>query len=474
MKKFIFLFTLVFISLNYIGQNNYRITFDKLSNKVQYFKSIWVNGELKEAPVKSIRLQQNDIVQIEINNVNPFTFSTEVYMGTTEVSSNNSSPIGTIIAGFSGFGGPALSILTSLASNPPDQIFATRGEQGPIQLQRETLSNSIQHNYENLISMLALYQLYNQQVKVKYSKILSQDQIIDRLDSLNQILDFSELQVKYDQVLSEQEKIANLKESLSIPEDDDIWSDLKFIEDKFAAFQHVYLDEEGNLKSIDLNSDLFDVETEDFTVRHTFSAEGSSSYGNFATNDFFMVFSEIKGEDSEFYPIDFVKKISIPIQQPKEPYWILSAQNFYPIGGVSNYDIKVVYSDYFEGDSIQIQQINQSGGLFSLGTMLGYDFETVNALIPSVIFGAAITGVNKSQDNWALSLALGGGLSFRKFPYLSLNGGIGMTQTKVLKNDYYTNRPFLAPENANDYNGYETIFRNKFKPSFFFGIGLRL
>jgi hypothetical protein len=73
-----------------------------------------------------------------------------------------------------------------------------------------------------------------------------------------------------------------------------------------------------------------------------------------------------------------------------------------------------------------------------------------------------------------LSLALGGGLTFRKFPYLSVNGGVSLTQTKVLKQEYFVNRAFIAPENANAYNSYEGLFTTQMKPSFFFGIGFRL
>ena len=475
MKNLSILLVILFASLNLVGQINYRISYDKLTDKLSYFKSAWVNGELNETPIKSIRLQQNDIVQIEIINANPFAFSTEVYLSTTEVSSSNASPLGTILAGFSGFGGPALRILTSLASSPPDPVYATRGEQDPIQLQRQELSTSIQHIYQEMTDMLGLYQTYDQHVKVKFSKNLSQDQIINQLDSLNQVLDFSGLQEKYDNILAEQEKLVALKESLVIPEDDQIWSDLQFIEEKLAALQKLYVDDEGNLSTVDLNKDLIDVEIADFAVLHTFTATSVSNYGNlYASNEFIMVFSEIKGDDPELYPIDFVKKISIPIQQPKAPYWLLSAQNFYPIGGVNTYDVQVVYSDYFDGDSLLIQQTNQSGGRLSLGTMLAYDFETEKILIPSILFGAAISGINKSQDNWALSLALGGGLSFNKFPYLSVNGGVGLTQIKQLKNEYYINRSFLAPEGANEYNNYESLFATKLKPSLLFGVAIRL
>lgn len=434
-----------------------------------------MNGEQTETQVKTIRLQQNDVVQFVVENVNPFTFATEVYLGSTEVSSQNSSPIATIMAGFSAFGGPAMSLLTSLASSPPDPVNAIRGEQDPMELKREEMSVSLMMIYKDLTEILGMYHSYDQQMKVKFSKSLSQDQILMKLDSLNQVNDFSSLKEKYDHMLAEQEKLEANKASVKLSEDDVILNDIQFIENKISAFQSAYLDDEGNLKTIDISTDLFDIEISDFSILHTFTAKSINEYGSLlASNEFFMVFSEIKGDDPELYPIDYVKKVSVPVQQPKAPYWLLTAQQIYPLGGGNNYNVQVVYDDYFLGDSILVQQSNQEGGLLSFGTMLGYDFENESQLVPSVLLGAAISGVNKPQDNWVLSIALGGGLTFRKFPYLSVNGGISLTQTKVLKQEYFVNRPFIAPDNSNEYNSYEGLFTTQMKPSFFFGLGIRL
>ena len=463
------------LSCSLFGQTNYRVSYDKLTDQVTYFKLNWVNGELDETPVKSVRLQQNDIVHIELNNVNPFTFATEVYTGTTELSNSSSSPIGTILAGFSGFGGPAFGILTSLAKNPPSPVYATRGEQDPIQIQRQEMSLSVQNIYQDMTDMLNMYQSYQQIIGVKFSKSLTQEQIISQLDSLNQVLDFSGLEEKYAEIIEEHEKLAALQQTTELPEEDQVLKDIQFIENKLSVFQEKYLDEEGNLQIVDLSSDLFETQVAEFTLMHTFSAKGVSNYGDlFASNEFFIVFSEIKGDEPELYPIDFVKKISIPVQQPKAPYWMLSVQSVHPIGGINNYNVQVVYEDYFSGDSLSILQTSQNGGLLTFGTLLAYDFDKDHLLIPSIVAGAGIAGINQAQENWRLSLSLGGGLTFRNFPFLSINAGIGLTQTKMLKNQYYVNRTFLAPEGADAYNNYESLFTNKMKPSFFFGLGIRL
>jgi len=85
MKKLV-LFTIFYccsISILF-SQVNYRIVYDKLSDEVSCYKQIWLNGDLEEESVKSIHLKQNDIVVYEVVNVNPFIFSTEIYMSKTE------------------------------------------------------------------------------------------------------------------------------------------------------------------------------------------------------------------------------------------------------------------------------------------------------------------------------------------------------------------------------------------------------
>lgn len=325
-----------------------------------------------------------------------------------------------------------------------------------------------------MTEILDSYRTYDQMVQVKYSKSLTQEQILANLDSLNELAEFSQIQSKYDHMISELDKLALLRDSLTFQEDDVLLADYEFIIEKVESFQEAYIDEDGNILTVDLSNDIFDVQIEDFSLSHTFKAITESRYEKYSSNDFFVVFSEIKGDDPEFYPVDFIKKISIPVAQPKAPYWVLTVQNFNPIGGMNTYNIQVVYEDWFSGDSLLVNQTKQSGGMLTFGTMLSYDFLSEKPIMPSMLFGAGISGVNKNKDQWALSLALGAGLSFQKFPFLSLNGGIGLTQGKVLKDEFYLNRAFAAPEGANEYNGYADLFTTKFRPSVFFGVGIRL
>jgi len=475
MKKLV-LFTIFYccsISILF-SQVNYRIVYDKLSDEVSFYKQIWLNGDLEEESVKSIHLKQNDIVVYEVVNVNPFIFSTEIYMSKTELTDQNASPIATILSGFSGFGGPALGLLTSMASRPPEPVFSSRGDVDLQQEQRLMFGTSVNNVYSEMTEILDSYRTYDQMVQVKYSKSLTQEQILANLDSLNELAEFSQIQSKYDHMISELDKLALLRDSLTFQEDDVLLADYEFIIEKVESFQEAYIDEDGNILTVDLSNDIFDVQIEDFSLSHTFKAITESRYEKYSSNDFFVIFSEIKGDDPEFYPVDFIKKISIPVAQPKAPYWVLTVQNFNPIGGMNTYNIQVVYEDWFSGDSLLVNQTKQSGGMLTFGTMLSYDFLSEKPIMPSMLFGAGISGVNKNKDQWALSLALGAGLSFQKFPFLSLNGGIGLTQGKVLKDEFYLNRAFAAPEGANEYNGYADLFTTKFRPSVFFGVGIRL
>jgi hypothetical protein len=70
---------------------------------------------------------------------------------------------------------------------------------------------------------------------------------------------------------------------------------------------------------------------------------------------------------------------------------------------------------------------------------------------------------------------LGGGVTLKQFPYVSLNAGLVFNQQKVLRNEYYLNRSFVKPTSYLNYEPDPAIlFKNTFKPGLFFGLSVRI
>lgn len=458
------------------AQTNYLIEYDKLTDQVTYYKQSWVHGEQIEEEVKNIRLEQNDIVSVYATNVNTFVFDANVYMIGIEAPDNSGSPVATILAGFSGFGGPALQLLTSLAKSPPNPVMETRGDAAEVVALRKKYTAIISDMHSNLMSIAKAYSEYEKNVRVKYDKTMTREEISAKLLALLDQSEGVDVQSTYETLKSQKDLLDELKNSEELAFDDPLWEDISSIEQKLEEFEWNFVNEDGELLNADLTEDLMDVENSDFAVFHTFKAKRLQDWGgDYASNEFIFVFKEIKGEDPESYPIDHVKRISVPIKQPNVPYWSLGVNAVIPIGGVVDYSVKEIAGDYFMDipDSLSITQNSVGSALMSVGTVLSFDIPTEKAIIPNVQLGAAISGINKPQENWNLNLLLGGGMSFRQFPFLSVNAGFSFTQMRVLKNEYITDRPFVKPESIS-YDDYSSLFKKSFKPGVYFGIGIRL
>jgi hypothetical protein len=466
----------VFVAGFIKAQTNYLIEYDKLTDRVTYYKQTWVHGEQMEEEVKTIRLEQNDIVSVYATNVNTFVFDATMLMTGIKAPDNSGSPVAMILSGFSGFGGPALQLLTGLASHPPSPVMETRGDAAEEVAIRKKYAAIVSDMHSNLLSITKAYSEYEKNVKVKYDKTLTQDEIGTKLQALLDQSESVDVEAVYENLVSQRELLEELKNSEELSFDDPTWEDISNIEQKLDEFEWSYVNEEGELRNADLTQDLIDVENSDFAVYHTFLAKSLKEYGGaYASNEFIIVFKEIKGEDSEQYPIDYIKRFSIPVKQPNTPYWSLGVNAVMPIGGVVDFAVKEIVGDSYSyiPDSLEISENSAGSTLLSIGTAMAFDIPTEKALIPNVQIGASIAGINKSQENWNISLLLGGGLSFRQFPFLSVNAGFSFTQMRVLKDEYITDRPFVKPDTI-EYDDYSPLFKKSFKPGLYFGVGIRL
>ena len=477
MKIVLFLFfILVFCTAR--SQNNYLVEYDKLSDKITYHKQSWVKGEQIDEIVESIHLDHNDIINVKVIKVNTFIFNTEMYMVTKEMKENSNSPLSIILkgfAGFSGLGGPAINLITSLASNPPNPVISlTRGDDNEGREKQQKFQDVIKNIHTNLLTITKNFSDYEQNVKVKFDKSLTQEEIIANLKQLINKQNGKDISEIYSDLIDQIDQLELLKTNYELDPIDPLWDDISTIEKQIKQFVYSFVDENGELLNVDLRTDLMEVENSDFFASHTFLAKRTDEYNYnlFSANEFVLLFKEIKGDDNEKFPIDFVKRISIPVRQPNVPSWSLGIDAVLPIGGISNYTVNSIQGDWSSPDSLLINE-NNANVLMSIGTKLFFDFPTSKSLIPSAMIGAAISGVNKPSENWNISFLLGGGISFKQIPYLSINAGFSFTQIKVLKDSYTIGNTFVKPTDIY-YDDYSSLYKKSFKPGIFFGIGIRL
>jgi hypothetical protein len=469
MRTFLLLQFLL-LPLCFFAQKNYTIKYDKLKDNTSYYQDLWVNGKVISSLVKSIRLEQNDIVTVEILNVNKFVFQPVVSMTEIKKEDNESSPLPVILSAFTGFGGPALKMLTSLASNAPPEIGGSRGSATELDQLKSNINSSIAEMHKSLTYLNKAYRNYAENKMIIYDKTLTKDEIVNKLSELLEKEDNTLFEVNFNALKKAHKQLQDLKLNESLPADDPIWADIYTIESINEGFTLNYLDDEGNFKNYSIKKDLIEAETTEFFEKHTFLAKAYDKYDSYISNEFIILFEEKSTKNTGSTFVDFIKIISVPIKQAALPKWSLGVDVTFPFGGNDLYEVNEIEGDYYGiPDSLRIGPGASRNALLTLGTKLSFDIPTDKSLLPSVFIGAGLSGTDVSKNEWSLSLLMGGGIRLKKFPYFSLNTGLCFTQLKVLKSEFDVNKTFLKPQDADSNNDF--LYQKKFKPGIFVGIG---
>jgi hypothetical protein len=459
-----------------VAQKNYTIEYDKLADKVTYYRHDWAHGAMVSTPVKSIRLEQNDVVTIKALNMNPFVFSAEFYQEEIE-KEESISPVTLILSQITrGAGGPALQLLTGLAQGPPTSI-STRGgsdSETALKLKYTSLLSSVR---EQMSLILNAHASYNKAVAVKKDKSLTRNEILQQLKTAQADVSDADIEDSFAQLKLALDQLYELSEQEPLATDDMLWGEIDLLQFSYNNFMTHFVDEEGNVKAVNIKKDIYEVEQESFEEAHTFIARSTSQYGEaLGSNDFILLFKE-KQDNVDIdapMPVDHVKIISVPVESPNVPYWGLGIDAVFTLGGVSTFAVSEIEGDYWNDlpDSLRITE-TLSRTQLAIGTKLMYDFRSQREVQPAALFGVGLSGINKPQEDWMLNLLVGGGISFRSFPWVGINGGLSFTQVKVLKDEYLLNTQFVKPDDADAFNGYETLFRKQFKPGLFLGVSLK-
>jgi hypothetical protein len=465
-----------------VAQKNYLIEYDKLDDKITYYSCNWVKGAQKKQQVDDIKLTQNDVVTFKVINVNNFIYDVSILNHEVKLETKES-PFKAILGTFSGLGGPAFSLLTSLGSNPPNPLASSRGVDKQKAETQKRCSDILSEMHQTMTQMMKTYTSFEKTIKVKFAKNLTKDEILAKL-KMNSIetsdFDMEESNAHLKELYDE---LNSMTESDLLDLDDPIWEEIDKVDGNYQKFSSICLTEEGELKPYDLSEIISDVENASFTIEHRFLAKAYTEWGDkFSSNDFLIVFKEKQqsedGEDSQNSKIDFSKFLSIPIKQDYFPSWSLGVDYVLPLGGINEYIVQEIPGDFWADipDSILVSNGTSKAMQLAIGTKLLFDLPTKNRFItPNAVLGMALSGLNSTDNaDWKLNFMLGGGMSFKSFPFVSVNAGFVFSQQKVLKEDYALNRTFVKPNEFSGYNPDPSIlFKNKFKPGLFFGINFK-
>jgi hypothetical protein len=471
MKKLLILFILIQVSL-LKGQTSYLIEYDKINNITSYYQCDWVKGAQTKKQIKSIKLNQNDIIIVKIINLNEFVYKTDIKQ-TFNIQENNNSALSSLVNIFTGgASGPALSLLNSLSGNNYSYYSRTTRGENESDPAITKCAQLVEIGDKIISSIISGITNYENAVKVKFSKTKTKLEILAELKyNQEKMKDFNadELMAKLDSVRKKLNKITE-----SIEPNHEIWKVLDRYNERLTVFNNKFMSDDGLVKC-NLIKDIKEVEKSSFTKEERFLAKNKedSEYGDpkkYSSNEIIIKFYSENPQSP-----DLVKYFSIPVAHPNLPYWALSVNSVVPIGELNYFKIKNVPGDNYipTPDSINIIQSINKGMQLSVGTQLCFEINSPKSVFtPAVCFGFAISGLNQDREDWNINFLIGSSIGLKKFPYLNFNAGISFTQTKQLKSQYTANKTFAIDPDF-EYNN-TTFFKKVYIPGFYFGFSVKL
>lgn len=157
-----------------------------------------------------------------------------------------------------------------------------------------------------------------------------------------------------------------------------------------------------------------------------------------------------------------VKSVEIPVKGGIIMNW---ASGLYSISSFKqrfNYFTTTISS----GDSLSVQEGTLSRAKICIGSQMASDFRGNKLITPTLNFGAAVD----FWDERDIHFLVGGGLKFKKFPFLSLTAGIAFTQINVLDKSLQVGQTY-----DNSYPAIEEpseIQAKKYVPGYFMGLNI--
>jgi len=482
--KYLYSICFAVLSTGLFAQTNYLIEYDKISDQLTYYQCDWVKGAQKQKKVQSIKINQNDILTFKVINLNTFVYDVEM-LNQAVKNEQKDSPFKTILTQFVGMGSPAINLLTQLGSNAPDPFLGSRGGNKEEDEFKKRCTEILTQMDELMTNITKAYSDIEKSTEVLYSREKTKFEILSELKSKQVDNNSSDLEMDYEELILLSSELGEMLEQDVLDFDDPLWDDIDMIDELYNSFAAVCLTEDQELKPYDISELISEVENSTFSVEHKFLGEANRYRGKNTSNDFLILFklkpksSDFETENEDALPIENAKFISLDVRQPAVPYWSLGVDYIAPLGGISEYNVQSIDGDYWldTPDSLLVTVGTKKTIQLALGTKLNFDIPTNNRFVtPSVHFGVAISGLNNNNnDDWKFNFMIGSGLTFKRFPFVSLNAGVVFNQQRVLRNEYYLNRTFVQPTGYSNYPPDPAIlFKNTFKPGLFFGINLRI
>jgi len=479
-------------SLN--AQKKWVVEYNKLADTFSYYEVLTTKGKETEKPLsKAPAVYNGDVVKFRCINLNEYVFSAKIDNTNGELIKEESSSglAGALVSmfnplGFAGNFGRTIDLMDNLPS-VNGMTVRTRGNSAAMQLQKEIVD--VKDELGQLIEFAAIAEA---PTGLLYAEDLTVEEIREKFKQACSQVDvslFSQRKNEFEEHLGE---VIAHNEALEVAEPNLVEA-IGEISATFEEFDQAY---GGKNSPIDYDRIKKDLEKRSFSVERSIVVNNSSigsDYNGTATNIYWNIeFSADRkpkaatfeedggmqrsyGGDSYFTTANENTLRSnviaqLPIRGAIMPKLSTGLMGVLPFGGFNSYSYTKIPDEFGWGDSLIISESNSNSPQLVVGTMVNFAVSTKRNIIPSFGFGASYSLAKGSESS--LGLLVGGHLSVKSFPFLSLSYGVSFRQTKVLKPEYKLDTPILEPDtdyNTDDYS----IFDYVLKPGMFLGLSMQ-
>jgi hypothetical protein len=472
MRKLLF-FVLTLVTCYGNSQKHYLIKYDRIANDERYYELTYYKGTYQESEISKPNVKKGDVLHFRALNVNPYVFDYDVVQeDAVEQDKTNSAAVlngfSSIMTEFDGAFEEVGYSLSDLTGWYAPETPSFRGESS-VSAERLSSISRLKDFHSSLNSTYAKLMQYQKAINSFYATDLTKEEIVNNLKIATQSFNFEEYNSQLRKLKKDYEFIAS--DTLIYDEEHDV------LDESYLSLIETI---ETSVASPNKSHELLDMmESADFTSEKVVvvgfeNSDWGLGYLNDINDvgfmDYSLHFKKLYADDSEYEYDNLLQNhdVTVSVESPGHFSWATGLIVVQPFGGFKDFALK----ELSFGDSIAVVQDASKSFRMTLGTSLLYNFSSKGPIVPHALFGASIGFLGTGWDiEKPVNFLLGGGMCFKKFPYLSLSAGISLCQNTELKNGFDLDQSYFYSNSIEDISYFT---RKVFTPGYFIGLNVKL
>jgi hypothetical protein len=462
------IYTLLFLPFLIKGQDSYMVQYDRISDVVKYYELTYQNGKYKEKEIERPTVSKGDLIKFQCINTNEFIFKINIPQY-NQVAQQDESTVSNVTKGFENVlseNNSALDKLIYLNRWPPEKPTNTRSAMSEQEILRNSELEKLNAATSKLENVLNSIVEYEDLVNIIYSDNLTLNEIRETYNKSLVKFDFD----SYNHIKDELEDYKNEVDSfdnVSVVDRDPFYDGYEYVNEDINYTEKIYNpDNRSQIKQL--------LDNATFVLEHTIIVGVKDDrieelLQNSEFIEFNLSFCDpniIIDYDNPYNNVIQNKLIRLPISGTNKLSFASGITLVSPFRKFKNYSFVENINSF---DSVMINEDKGPTFRTNIGTNVTIEFNNKSSITPNLSIGMGLSFLD--NDKTFINYLLGGGLKFKKFPYLSLTCGVSFIELYTIKDGFRQNNWYYFDYNSNN-NFWDKFLEKSYAPGYFFGINL--